>query len=346
MSQSLEIGIGLKQYLSEELIGLAHLCEDLGFDHIWYGNDKFLPDMVVGLTLLASHTENAKICTYIFDPYTLHPALTATVTATLDEASKGRTVLCLAAGGSRFLEMGKKRHKPAVALEESVHIIRQMLAGDQVTLHGQVAYIDNGFLGFQARPDIPIFIGSRGDRILQLSGRVADGVLIGTYASREGIEHGINMVKKGLEQSGRSIRDIKIYSRVDCCVLDDSEAARDAMRSMISVMLMASYPDQGFVKRLGLRIPDKLFQAIEEQREEKVVRLSHLVPDSFVDSYSWAGNAEEVSEAINDAIKAGIDGIVVHFHTPSDVPIDQAIRNFTEKVTPRITSCQNAERTT
>ena len=66
-------------------------------------------------------------------------------------------------------------------------------------------------------------------------------------------------------------------------------------------------------------------------------------PDSFVDSYSWAGNAEEVSEAINDAIKAGIDGIVVHFHTPSGVPIDQAIRNFAEKVTPRITSYQNAE---
>ena len=343
MSQSLEIGIGLKQCLSEELIGLAHLCEDLDFDHIWYGNDKFLPDMVVGLTLLASHTENAKICTYIFDPYTLHPALTATVTATLDEASKGRTVLCLAAGGSRFLEMDMKRHKPAVALEESVQIIRQMLAGDQVTLHGQVAYIDNGFLGFQARPDIPIFIGSRGDRILQLAGRVADGVLIGTYASREGIEHGITMVKKGLKQSGRSIRDIKIFPRVDCCVLEDSEAARDAMRSMIAIMLMASYPDQGFVKRLGLRIPDKLLQAIEEQREEKVVRLSHLVPDSFVDSYSWAGNAEEVSDAINDAIKAGIDGIVVHFHTPSDVPIDQPIRNFAEKVIPLIKSHQNSE---
>ncbi len=343
MSQSFEIGIGISQCLSQDLINLAHLCDDIGFDHIWYGNDKFLPDMVVGLTLLASHTEKAKVCSYISDPYTLHPALTAAMTATLDEVSDGRVILCLAAGGSRFTEMGIKRRKPAVALEESVQIIRQMLAGEQVTLHGQVAYIDKGFLGFQARPDIPIFIGSRGDRILQLAGRVADGVLIGTYASKEGIEHGINMVNKGVKQSGRSNKDIKIFSRVDCCVLDDREAARDAMRSMIALMLMASFPDQGFVKRLGLQIPDELLQALSEQREEKVDNLSHLIPDSFVNSYSWAGNAEDVSESINESIKAGIDGVVVHFHTTSGIPIDQVIRNFAEKVIPRIDSYQNSE---
>jgi len=336
MSKSFEVGIGLQQSLSKELINRAHLCEKLGFDHIWYGNDKFNPDMTVGLALLASHTEKVKICTYIFDPYTLHPALTATVTATLDDASNGRVILGLAAGGSRFIEMGIKRRKLLAALEESTHIIRRMLAGDQVTLHGEVAFIDNGFLSFPSRQDIPIFIGSRGDKVLQLAGRVADGVLLATYASMEGIEYGIEQIKKGIKQGERNEKEVKIFSRVDCCVLDDSEAARNALRPMIAFMLMASYPDQNFVKRMGLEIPDKLLDAIKEQREEKVESLSHLLPDSFIDCYSWAGNAEEVSAAINRAAMTGIDGVVVNFIAPPDVPLDNVIRNFGEKVMPKL----------
>lgn len=336
MSKSFEFGIALSQCLSKNLISQVQLCENLGFDHIWYGNDKFHPDMMIGLTLIVTHTKKAKVGAFIFDPYTLHPALTAAATATLDEVSNGRFILGIGAGGSRFKEMGIERKKPIVALEEAILVIRQMLAGDQVSLHGQVIYLDNGFLSFSARPDIPLVIGSRGDRVLQLAGRIADGVMIATYASRDGIQHGMDMVAKGAQKSGRRLSDLKIYSRVDCCVLDDREAARDAVRPMIAGMIMASYPDQGFVKRLGLQIPNELLKAIDTQREEKVDSLAHLVPDSFVNCYAWAGDAEEVAAAIKNAIITGIDGIIVLCHSPSHVPIEHVIRNFGEEVIPLI----------
>jgi 5,10-methylenetetrahydromethanopterin reductase len=208
-----------------------------------------------------------------------------------------------------------------------------------------VLYLNEGFLSFSARPDIPIIIGSRGDRVLQLAGRIADGVMIATYASREGIQHGIDMVTKGAQESGRRLSDLKIYSRVDCCVLDESEAARDAVRPEIALMVMASYPNQDFIKKMGLQIPDKLLQAVIDKNEEKVVGLARLVPDSFVNCYAWAGNAEEVSAAINSAIVSGIDGVVVNFHSPPHVPIEHVIRNFAEKVIPLIRNNRNKEKT-
>jgi 5,10-methylenetetrahydromethanopterin reductase len=336
MSTSLEFGIALNQCLSKDLIKRAHLCEELGFDHIWYGNDKFNPDMMIGLTILGAHTNRVKIGSFIIDPYTIHPALTATTAATLDEYLNGRFILGIGAGGSRIRELGLTRKKPVIALEETISIIHQMLAGNRVSLHGEVIFLDDGFLSFPARPDIPIVIGSRGDRVLQLAGRVADGVMIATYATKDGIQHGIDMVAKGAHVKGRNIDDIKIFLRVDCCVLDDSQAARDAVRPMIAEMLMSSYPDQGFVKRLGLQIPEDLLTAIKTQREEDVVNLAHLVPDSFVKNYSWAGNAEEVSNAIRNAILPEIKGIIVLCHAPVNVLIENVIQNFAKEVIPRI----------
>ena len=99
-----------------EMVELIDAGEHLGYDTLWITNEKFYHDMYVTAAMAAARTRRVRIGTFIADPYSLHPALTAMAVATLDEVSGGRAVLGMGAGGTGFAEMGIKRVRPAVAI--------------------------------------------------------------------------------------------------------------------------------------------------------------------------------------------------------------------------------------
>ena len=58
-----------------------------------------------------------------------------------------------------------------------------MLRGERVQYDGEVVQFGGGRLNFPARADVPILVASRGNLVLQMAGRYADGVMIATYAT-------------------------------------------------------------------------------------------------------------------------------------------------------------------
>ena len=80
--------------------------------------------------------------------------------------------------------------KPYAAMKDSVEIIRRLLRGENVTYHGEVFSISEpgstlDFHGFvPVRKNIPIYLGSRSPKILELCGGVADGVILSRSAER------------------------------------------------------------------------------------------------------------------------------------------------------------------
>src|SRR5690242_16092192 len=110
---SLRWGVGMWQtYPAPKLVEVVRLCESAGYDQFWYGNHKLYRDMFVGLTLAACHSTRMELGSFVAEPYTMHPALIAAATATLDEASNGRARLGLGTGGANFQEIGIERAKP------------------------------------------------------------------------------------------------------------------------------------------------------------------------------------------------------------------------------------------
>ena len=87
--------LGDSIYTLEELVGLARLCEDLGYRSFWYTDVRFGRECYVGLSAVASHTSRLRLGPGVSDPYTRHPAMTATAIATLDELSSGRAMLSI-----------------------------------------------------------------------------------------------------------------------------------------------------------------------------------------------------------------------------------------------------------
>lgn len=333
----LRAGVGLWFFEPmRRVIELARRSEMWGYAHVWYPNHKLHRDLYVGLTAAVMATERIQIGTFIADLYSLHPALVAAAAATADELSNGRVILALGAGGANFKEVGLQRTRPVKMMAEGVEIIRRLFRGETVTFQGEIFRTEEARLQFPVRADLPIWIATRGDRMLELAGRVADGVMIATYATPQGVRHALSLVRRGAAQAGRSLEDITLVTRVDTCVWPSSREAREAVKPMIAMFLMGSYPDQRFVRHAGLTIPEQLEEVIRQKNEALALASSDLVPDEFVDAFTWAGTAEEVARKVAAVVELGIPEVCILPQPPRGQPVDPIMRSFIEDVMPRV----------
>lgn len=327
-------GVGMWQLPPQELIDVVKLCDELGYDQFWHANHKLDRDMTVGLALAAVYSQRMTIGTFVVDPYVIHPAMTAAAVATLDELSGGRAVLVLGAGMMGFRAMGIERRKPLVAVEETIHVIRRLWTGETVTFAGEVVQAKEARLGFPARPDIPILIATRGDRMLRLAGRVADGAMISTYATPAGVRHALAQIAQGAQEAGRSMEQITVVLRVDACIREDVQAARAAVKPIIAGSLGSSYPDRSFVETVGLTVPDELEAIIREGDEGRIWAAAPLVPDEFVEQFAWAGTAEQVAAQIGQVVALGVRNITILPNPPEAVT--PTLRAFAREVMPAV----------
>jgi 5,10-methylenetetrahydromethanopterin reductase len=335
----IKLGVGLDWHEGmsySDLVALVTEIEALGYDQIWVSNEKFFREMYVVATVVAEHTNRVQVGTFVADPYSHHPALTATAVGTLDQVSGGRAVLGLGAGGTGFSVMGIERLKPAQAIREAVHVIRSLWQGHTVDFHGQVIQCHNGRLNFQARPDIPIVVATRGNLVLQTAGEVADGVMIATYAEPTGLRHALSRVETGAHRAGRDMADLTLISRVDACIHPDPQMAYDAVRPMVGVFLWTSYPDRAFVHRMGLEVPAELERIIAQRDYNLMAANAHLIPDSFVEAFCWAGTADQVTQRVAQVVGMGFAHVTFLPHPPAGGDVRETIRTFALTVKPQV----------
>lgn len=327
-------GVGMWQLPPQQLIEVVKLCEQLGYNQFWHANHKLDRDMTVGLTLAAVHSQRLKLGTFVADPYVIHPAMTAAAVATLDELSSGRAVLVLGAGMMGFRAMGFERRKPLVAVEEAIHVIRRLWAGETVTFAGEVVQVKEARLGFPVRSNIPIIIAARGNRMFRLAGRLADGAMISTYATQEGVRYAMSQVAEGAREAGRSPESVAVILRVDASINDDVQAARAAVKPIIAGSLGSSYPDRAFVEAVGLAVPTELEEIIRGGDEGRIWAAAPLVPDEFVEHFAWAGTVEQVAGQVAQVAAAGITNITIVPSPPNNVT--PTLTAFAQEVMPRI----------
>ncbi len=311
MTFNLGMGLHWINMGHKELVDVIQQAEALGYHMIAADNEKFYPYLYVTMTVIAENTSDVLVGSHVADPYTQHPAMAAIAHASVDMASDGRGVMILGAGGTGFREMGIDRKRPAQMLKESVQFIREFWKGDPVEFHGEVLDFNHGQINFDVRQDLPIYIASRGDLVLQAAGEVADGAMIATYAEPEGIKHGLAMVEKGAARADRTLDDLVIFSRCDTCISDDHDLAYDSIRNNVAIFLWTSYPDRKFVHRVGLEVPAELEEVLARRDYELMLANAHLVPDEFVDKLTWAGTPEEVAEKIAKVVDMGITNITI-----------------------------------
>ena len=164
----------------------------------------------------AAVTTSLRVGTNVLNNDLRHPVLLAREAATMDLLTDGRLELGLGAGymRSEYDQAGLRFDRGGIRVErlaESVHIIKGMLGGGEVTFAGEHYRVTGHRIHPVPvqRPHPPIIIGGNGLRLLELAAKEADTVnLTGITFTRGGTTLDMSGWKvAGVDERIRAVRE-------------------------------------------------------------------------------------------------------------------------------------------
>jgi probable F420-dependent oxidoreductase len=168
----------------DEVRRMAVLAEDAGFDSLWVGDHYLYRGPTAAeargpweawtqLAAIAAVTSRVEIGPLVAALPFHQPPVLAKLAWTVDEVSGGRLVLGVGAGWNEteFRALGVPFDRRIDRFEEAFHIVRRLVAGEEVTHRGPHFDIDRCVLlppSPRATP-LPMMIGSTGPRMLAIA---------------------------------------------------------------------------------------------------------------------------------------------------------------------------------
>lgn len=337
MRTALGIALPLEAPL-EALVSTAREAEELGCSFVWVNDDRLQKDPFTVLAAIALGTERVQLGPGVTNPYSRHPALLATAIATLDELSGGRAVLGLGAGGTNHRALGVERTAPVTTMRDAITVVRRLLRGEVVTVEGRTLVSREAVLDFEPpRAEVPIYVGARGPRMLELAGELADAAIVGNVASAEGWRYARSRVHEGGARTGREPGAVPLVAWLYCSLADDAAAARDAVRPMVATSLVTSRP---ILADLGLAYPPRFAEIMERlgwRLSSTAVREAGAVLSAEeLAWFSLAGTTAECRDRLTRLLEEfpDIAQVAIVPAPPGDGSVGDVVRRFLSEVAP------------
>lgn len=302
-------GVEFVPYRSlEVLVELAKRAEGLNLDYIWVCDHYHGRHVHSVLAVLAQATKRVKLGPGVTNPYLIHPAVTAAAIATLQELSRGRAVLGISAGDPFFLStVGVRFRKPVLVVKEAIQVIRRLLRGGKVRFKGETLECSGARLRFKPPDPVPIYVGGRKKRMLELAGEVADGALINA-SHPEDLKECLTYIQAGIRSKGRGRRSFDLVAYTCVSAHPNPARARKVARGVVA-FVASSAPAVGLEKH-----------GISEAKVERIRRklqagdiegAAKLVDERMLDAFSISGTPREVVDRFEELEEIGITQIVV-----------------------------------
>ena len=305
----MELGVEFVPYLRlETMAALAKQVEQSGFGQIWvcdHYHNRYVHSV---LAQLALETRRIKLGPGVTNPYLTHPAVTAAAVATLNEFSGGRALLGISAGDPLFLAtVGVEQERPVTTVREAVHIIRGLLTGERVDFEGRCFSCKGARIRFKPVSEIPIYVGGRKRRMLELAGEVADGALINA-SHVEDIRECIGFIKEGLRLGGREPKGFDFVAYLAVSIDRDIEKARRAARGVVAFIASSAPPESLAYHNIPIEEVETVRRFL---RNGEVTKAREAVSDRMIDEFSICGPPGELVSRVKELKKIGITRVVI-----------------------------------
>ena len=194
-------------------------------------------------------------------------------------------------------------------MREIVLNVRALLNNENVTFDGEFVKFDGIELDYvyqeRRAKDVPIYIGATGMQMMELTGEIADGVVLNYLVSPDYNKQAIEALTAGADKSGRKIADIDRPQLVVCSVHEDRQTALNMAREMVTQYL-GQQPH--IMKASG--VPQSLLDKVGEvltwpATHEQVTAASKLVPDEIVQMLTASGTPAEARASVKHYIDNG-----------------------------------------
>jgi alkanesulfonate monooxygenase SsuD/methylene tetrahydromethanopterin reductase-like flavin-dependent oxidoreductase (luciferase family) len=294
----------------EQLMSGARTAESVGFEEIWLAEDYFFSGGISGATMVLDVTNEIKVATGIVSAMVRHPAVLAMEISTLSRAHPGRFTAGIGLGVPAWLrQMGLHPPSSLAAMRECVESVKTLLEGQELSFDGSTFSFDKVKLTYPEDVPTPLHMGVSGPRMLQLSGRIADGTVLSVAASHDYVRWAREQIGIGSREAGRTenhhITVFALYS-----VDEDPQVARDAVRGPL-----------GFYKSHGTNALTDVYgnsaQVKELLAEYGTESLAEHMPSQWIEDLTIAGTPEECAEKIRAFGEAGADTVAL-FPLPTE----------------------------
>ena len=289
---------------------LAQYAESKGFEAVWQAESRLVRDAIVPMAAFAAVTQRIKVGSGVINNWTRNIGLLAATYLTLDDLAPDRVICGIGAWWDPLAQkVGIQRTKPLKAMRETVEVMRRLLRMENVTFHGEFHTVDGIELdvvhGRREPRNVPIYIGATGDKMMQMTGEIADGAVLNYCVPPEYNDEALQHLEIGAKKAGRHLDDIDRPQLVVCSVDTDREKALDGARGLLTQYL-AQQPH--IAKASG--VSDDVVQQIQSilgwpATKDQIERAKKFVPDDLVQRITASGTPEEVRAKVDEYRKRG-----------------------------------------
>jgi 5,10-methylenetetrahydromethanopterin reductase len=285
-------------------------AEDRGFEAVWQAESRLVRDAIVPMAAYAAVTNHIKVGSGVINNWTRNIGLLAATYLTLDDLAPGRIICGIGAWWDPLAKnVGIDRRKPLEAMRETVTVMKRLLNMERVTFHGEHIHVDGIELdvvhGRREPRDVPIYIGATGDKMMEMTGEIVDGVVLNYCVPPEYNIRALETLDRGAKKSGRRVEDIDRPQLIVCSVDHDHDKAIDASRQLLTHYL-AQQPH--IAKASG--VSDEVVAQIQSilgwpATHEQIEKAKHFVPIDLVHKITASGTPEEARVKVAEYVKNG-----------------------------------------
>jgi len=311
----------------DEIHDRAVRAEELGYHGIFLGESHLSSiDSFQTLATCAMITRRVRLGIAVTNMVFRHPTVLAGAAASLNEISKGRAILGIGTGDGPVYSQGRKA-TPLTEFETGVKMIRDLVHGKRIPFP-----TGNVRLGFNLRPT-PVFVSAEGPKGLQLAGRSADGVILGTGFDLDVFRWAKERIREGTREASREEAVVAVIAAGMLCVRGDGNEARRIVRNRIANRAHHNFRFTLETVPLEELEGIKKFMAgfdVMKPMEDRVD--PNLVNDYLVHRFSIAGTPTECIERIEELRDAGVEHLML---TPARKVYHETVERFAKEVMPQ-----------
>ena len=315
---TLTVGIESQGTSVRAMADVAAAADAAGLDAAW-APELYNRSATITVGQMAAATTRCRVGTAIAYGVGRSPLVLAAEARDLDEVSDGRFVLGLGNGTKRMIAdwHGQDPDAPAVRMEELVGLVRRLWR-----VHEEPVAHDGRFYRLHFRPTgelvpplrerIPIYTAGVNPRMVEVAGRVADGLLGHTLFTTGYLEDVVlPAIERGAAKTGRDPKDVAIASLVFASVHEDAEQARREVAGQIAFYSSVKTYEK-LLETIGFGRQGAAIREAFARRD--LVGMTEAVTDDMVDALGVAGTPDDVRSALGR-----YEGLLDHaiLYTPS-----------------------------
>lgn len=330
----------------------AERAEAAGYDGMTMVDSQNLSgDTYIALALAAVSTGRIKLATGVTNPFTRHPAVTASSIATVQALSNGRAMLGIGRGDSALAHIGYAP-APVKVFEKYLERVQGYLRGDEVPFdeNANVEELELANRPTASRiewirpgkyPKVPVDVAATGPKVIAASARHADRITFAVGADVERIRWGIQVARDARKAAGLP-EEMPFGAYVNVVAHDDPEVGRRLGEGGLSLFARFSAMHGSAVGPTTdeeRRVMEGIHDAYDMTRHSRTgsAQAAVITPE-FADQFGIFGPPKYCVERLKELIALGLDRLVV-VRTSAGADPEEAARaekRFEEEVMPAL----------